>query len=47
MSPSNDQGGDKCWQKLGKDYFVLAGRIAEGVTEEIALDLSFAGCEAF
>lgn len=24
-----------------KDYFVLAGRIGEGVIEEIALDLSF------
>lgn len=47
MSPRNDQGGDKCWQKLGKAYFVLAGRIAEGVTEEITLDLSVGGCEAF
>lgn len=25
----------------GKDYFVPAGRTGEGVTEEIALDLSF------
>lgn len=25
----------------GKDYFVPAGRIGEGVIEEIALDLSF------
>lgn len=25
----------------GKDYFVPAGKIGEGVTEEIARDLSF------
>lgn len=46
MGPRNDHSGDKCWQKP-EDYFVMAGRIAEGVTEEIALDLSFGGCEAF
>lgn len=27
----------------GKDYFIPAGRIGEGVTDEIALDLSFGG----
>lgn len=47
VSPCNDHGGDKCWPNLRKDYFVTAGRIAEGIMEEIALDLSFGGCEVF